>query len=263
MKYDHYINEVTFPGPMDRPIRVGEKRTGRAKRVQEWLCVHNMWSENIQKVSIDDWYGSGTESAIKGFQIAHDLSPTGEVDRTTWEYLVAPLILCMNPECENRIDSLAKHFAHYHPVELKGNKGPWVRSFMKGQDGDWAAWCAGSVSTILDVYLSERGLDIDEVFPWTWSTVKMKEQAENLSEITYISCRDFMADTSVAVPGDLFLVEKNGNHPRHVGIILGVDDEYIHTAEGNTNDEGSREGYEFVIRRRKVNGVISCIKLNM
>lgn len=263
MQYDHYINEITFPGPMDRSIRAGEKNTGRSKRVQEWLCIHSMWSENIQKVGVDDWYGIGTEAAVKGFQIANGLTPTGEVDRTTWEFLVSPLNACMNYEGKNTIDAIATHFANYHPVELKGNRGPFVRSFMKGQEGDWAAWCAGAVSTIIDIHLSLKGLNIDDVFPWSWSTVNMKKNAENLREITYLSCRDFMADTSQADPGDLFLVEKNGNHPRHVGIILAVDGDYIHTAEGNTNDEGSREGYEFVIRRRKVNGVISCIKLNM
>ena len=36
----------------------------------------------------------------------------------------------------------------------------------------------------------------------------------------------------------------------HTGIVIGVDGDLIHTIEGNTNDEGSREGFEVCLRRR-------------
>ena len=36
------------------------------------------------------------------------------------------------------------------PREVGGdNRGPWVRAYMGGQDGKWARWCAGFVSTLL------------------------------------------------------------------------------------------------------------------
>jgi len=53
-------------------------------------------------------------------------------------------------------------------------------------------------------------------------------------------------------PGDIFLVK----HPQnkldwvHTGIIESKGKGFLITIEGNTNDEGSREGYEVCRRRR-------------
>ena len=36
----------------------------------------------------------------------------------------------------------------------------------------------------------------------------------------------------------------------HTGLVTAFGDELFHTVEGNTNDEGSREGYEVCARMR-------------
>jgi hypothetical protein len=36
----------------------------------------------------------------------------------------------------------------------------------------------------------------------------------------------------------------------HTGIVLEANNDFYHTIEGNTNDEGSREGYEVCKRIR-------------
>ena len=48
--------------------------------------------------------------------------------------------------------------------------------------------------------------------------------------------------------GDLFFTSKF----EHVGIVLGVDGEYVITIEGNTNDDGSDEGYGVLVRSRLI-----------
>ena len=48
--------------------------------------------------------------------------------------------------------------------------------------------------------------------------------------------------------GDLFFTEKY----EHVGIVLGVEGDYFLTIEGNTNDDGSDEGYGVLIRSRLI-----------
>jgi hypothetical protein len=50
--------------------------------------------------------------------------------------------------------------------------------------------------------------------------------------------------------GDIFIMDF-GNGTGHTGIIESVEGDVIHTIEGNTNDEGSREGYEVCRRTRK------------
>lgn len=55
-------------------------------------------------------------------------------------------------------------------------------------------------------------------------------------------------------PGDIFIMDY-GKGLGHTGIVEKVDDEIIYTIEGNTNDEGSREGYE-VCRRARPRGKV-------
>lgn len=50
-------------------------------------------------------------------------------------------------------------------------------------------------------------------------------------------------------PGDIFIMDY-GKGLGHTGIVEKVEPDYVHTIEGNTNDEGSREGYEVCRRRR-------------
>ncbi len=60
---------------------------------------------------------------------------------------------------------------------------------------------------------------------------------------------------STPAPGDIF-IQYHGHGQGHTGFVESVDGNNIHTIEGNTNDEGSREGYE-VCRRTRATG--SCI----
>lgn len=54
-------------------------------------------------------------------------------------------------------------------------------------------------------------------------------------------------------PGDVFILDHGGGKG-HTGIVESVrTDGTIRTIEGNTNDEGSREGYEVCRRIRKIN----------
>ena len=43
-----------------------------------------------------------------------------------------------------------------------------------------------------------------------------------------------------------------GKSTGHTGIVERIEGDTIHTLEGNTNDEGSREGYEFCRRTRSL-----------
>jgi len=51
-------------------------------------------------------------------------------------------------------------------------------------------------------------------------------------------------------PGDIFIMDF-GKGLGHTGIVEKVEGDIIHTIEGNTNDTGSREGYEVCRRTRQ------------
>lgn len=50
-------------------------------------------------------------------------------------------------------------------------------------------------------------------------------------------------------PGDVFIMDF-GKGTGHTGIVEKVEEDVIHTIEGNSNDQGSREGYEVCRRTR-------------
>lgn len=52
-------------------------------------------------------------------------------------------------------------------------------------------------------------------------------------------------------PGDIFIMDY-GKGLGHTGIVERVEGDQIHTIEGNTNDEGSREGFEVCRRVRPI-----------
>jgi len=62
-------------------------------------------------------------------------------------------------------------------------------------------------------------------------------------------------------PGYQFILSYGGG-AGHTGIILSVEGNIIHTIEGNSNNGGSREGYEVVMHRRGIDdkSVLGFIK---
>lgn len=55
-------------------------------------------------------------------------------------------------------------------------------------------------------------------------------------------------------PGDIFIMDFGGG-TGHTGIVEKVEGLWIYTVEGNTNDEGGREGYEVCRKRRLLSKV--------
>ena len=62
------------------------------------------------------------------------------------------------------------------------------------------------------------------------------------------------------VQGDIFIMDF-GKGLGHTGFVESVHGNHIHTIEGNTNDEGTREGYEVCRRMRKISSCIGFIRL--
>ncbi|MCX8018931.1 MAG: CHAP domain-containing protein [Chitinophagaceae bacterium] len=67
--------------------------------------------------------------------------------------------------------------------------------------------------------------------------------------------------TSRAVkPGDIFIMHYGGGKG-HTGFVESIKGGFITTIEGNTNDEGSREGYEVARRTRSKSSMSGFIQL--
>lgn len=226
--------ELRFPGEL--------KRGGTGpdvKRVQEWLCLNQM------HVGIDREFGPATESAVRQFQSNKGLPVTGVVDQATFDELVQPMKKALRDiEADGQslgelVVAYAKQHLAQNPQEEGGdNCGPWVRLYMDGIDGVDEKWCSGFATFILDQACATLGQNSPVKRAFACDQV-----ADDADEKGILKKRP-------AKPGDLFLVLRaNGSHA-HIGIVRGVEDEAFRTIEGNTNEDGSANGFEVAARTR-------------
>jgi len=231
---------------LDKRYRLGDR--GRTVRViQEWLCLHGFL------VTIDGEFGPATRRAVRLFQQAEGLSADGEVENSTYARLLRPLVNAMRdisvvPGMTN-FSMLLIAYAQQHlsqrPREVGGqNQGPWVRFYMDGNEGNAWPWCAGFAMTILKQTC--RSLGIVPPFEPSFSCDKLAGRADRAGLLV----SELEAQAGGLPAGSLFLVRKSGADWVHVGIVTQVVEGAFDTIEGNTNDEGIREGYEVCARTR-------------
>jgi hypothetical protein len=223
------------------------RRGGPVKRVQEWLALRGFG------VAIDGDFGPVTAAAVRRFQQSAGLRPTGVVDRGTFAGLVQPMIDVLTPRAptrgtrtvEDAVIRYARSHLAQHPVEVGGqNRGPWVRLYMKGNEGaDWA-WCAGFVTFVLRQAVESMRTrpPIDGSFSCDSLAAQGREAGLFLAE------RD--AEAAPARPGSIFLVRRSASDWTHTGLVVGASTRAFDTIEGNTNDDGHREGFEVCARAR-------------
>ncbi len=218
----------------------------KVKLIQEWLCLHGL---NIQ---IDGDFGPATGYAVREFQRQKGIKADGIVGKKSFAHLIVPMTNVLKP-VESESQSLGEMVASYaeqhlieHPREVGGqNKGPWVRLYMNGNEGRSWPWCAGFASFILKQAC--QGLNVKLPFKTTFSCDILAAQAKEKG----IFLRESrIQDKMHITPGSLFLVRRTPTDWIHTGIVVRSEDEIFHTIEGNTNDDGSREGYEVCKRTR-------------
>ena len=224
---------------LDKPLQRGSK-DGQVKLVQEWLSLHG------ENVGIDGDFGPATQSAVKDFQNKAALAATGIVDMHTFERLVAPMLAALQPIPANGqslgalVVAYAQQHLTQHPREVGGqNSGPWVRLYMDGHEGTPWAWCAGFACFCLKKAGDTLGTQIPIKASFSCDELAASAKQHGL-----------FVDHIKAGPGSFFLVRKSPTDWTHTGIIVSTAGETFRTIEGNTNDDGSREGYEVCARTR-------------
>jgi peptidoglycan hydrolase-like protein with peptidoglycan-binding domain len=218
----------------------------RARLVQEWLTLHDV------QVAVDGKYGPATAEGVRRFQTASGLRATGKVDRGTFEALVQPILnACEDLEADGRglgPQALAyadRHLAE-HPREVGGqNMGPWVRLYMKGNEGPNWPWCAGFVSFVL-----RQASDSLGVAPPVRGSFSCDLLAANAQQRQVFLPGSSVQSPKDIPPGSVFLVRRTGGDWVHTGLVTATSPDTFETIEGNTNDAGDREGYEVCRRVR-------------
>ena len=220
-----------------RELAFGSKGND-VRRVQEWLNLHGYG------LGIDGDFGRVTEDAVQRFQKAHRIRQTGKVNPRTFHALIAPMIAVLQKPVRKpkslggAILTYARSHLAQHPREVGGpNRGPWVRLYTGGHEGEQWAWCAGFVSFVLKQAADLMGTPMPLAGSIGCDQLASQAKAKNL----------FLAEQQRRErlsPGSLFLVRKSPTDWTHTGIVAEVHPEFFRTIEGNTNDDGVREGYE-------------------
>lgn len=230
---------------LDRTLKRGLKGP-EVRRVQEWLSLHGF------QVTPDEDFGPATELAVQRFQEKAGLKADGIVGPKTFARLVAPMVRTtsrMGPgkrSLGRLVVAYAKRHLSEHPREVGGqNRGPWVRLYMDGHEGPEWPWCAGFACYVLKQACRAKAAEppITPSFSCDSLAASAQQQGRFLAE------GDAGARERVR-RGCLFLKRRTPTDWEHAGIVVQPLEEVFETIEGNTNDDGSREGYEVCRRFR-------------
>ena len=222
------------------------RRGKRVRLIQEWLSLNNIY------VCVDGDFGPATEEAVRQFQKREGLKADGIVNKKTYSRLIFPMKQALKPITVNEkslgemIISYAVQHTQQNPREIGGqNRGPWVRLYMNGHEGPQWPWCAGFASFILKKACKtlEVTLPIKPSFSCDSLAVDAKQRGLLMKENNVL-------DKTQITPGSFFLVRRTSTDWIHTGIVESAGEDFFSTIEGNTNDEGSREGYEVCQRIR-------------
>lgn len=220
-------------------------RGNTARRVQEWLVLQNCG------VQIDGQFGPVTQRAVREFQSRNGIRDSGEVNRETFEALVGPLRsalrnpLNMSMPFGEAVSAFAHQHLAQHPREAGGdNRGPWVRLYMDGHHGKQYLWCGGFVRFCI----RQAAEALACTKPITGSTSCDNLAGQGRAAGLFLAERNVRPE--LIKPGSVFLNRKSANDWTHTGLVIEARREDFITIEGNTNDDGSRNGYEVCSRRR-------------
>lgn len=131
------------------------------------------------------------------------------------------------------------------------NAGPEVEMYLKSIGlGKGFAWCMAFVYwCVAEQCKATKGIN------------PLLKTGGVLAQWNFCKDKKMILNSSDTIlPGDIFIMQHSPT-TGHTGFVLKVlSKNEIQTIEGNTNDDGSREGYKVCIRTRKINTIKGFIR---
>ncbi len=251
---------MAYPAYVTRELEVSAtmqigNRGGDVRKIQEWLGL------NGAATTVDGDFGSATDAAVKVFQKKTGIAVTGKVNTATWEALIAPLTRALaapvssaNMTLPAMTLAVAKQHLAQHPMEVGGdNRGPWVRIYMNGEQGPEQYWCAGFVTFVLRQACNALGVPMPIAGSSSCDSLAYQAKERGLFVPGSAIASGSVSWSSLGSP-HIFLVRRTATDWTHTGFGHSGQDDVVKTIEGNTNDDGSRNGYEVCARTRSIQG---------
>jgi peptidoglycan hydrolase-like protein with peptidoglycan-binding domain len=237
---------------LDYPVKRGSGGA-QVRLVQGWLSLNGF------QVAVDGEFGPATQRAVRAFQADRGLPETGVVDEATHAALAGPMREALEPVPARgkTLGRLVVAYARKHleasAREVGGqNRGPWVRLYTGGLEGEAFPWCAGFATFCLRQGAATLGIPMP--IPSTLACDVMGDAARDAGR--------FLPSPTASgrkriTPGSFFLRRDTSGRLQyaHTGIVVEAFSDAFSTIEGNTNDDGSAEGYEVCARTRGYGGM--------
>lgn len=257
---------MQFPG---RIIKAGEKNGSIVKALKAMLNDALGLTGDLA-LSVDNpAFGPKMTQAVMLFQARNvdsqgiPLKTDGEIGSVAWEALFGPESVPTSSEANDELlrEALkiaqAECAAGVREVRPPLNRGPRVdeyqaRTGLKLKVGtDGFAWCACFLYWCFDEVAKRQGRTNPLIktagCQHHWNLAK----AGGINQITGARATQ---KPELVKPGMIFIMAFGGG-AGHTGIIESVQGGFITTIEGNSNNEGSRDGFGVFRLTRKINSI--------
>jgi len=242
----------------DRLIERGEEDKSIVKAIQNQLNL-----KSCGPIEVDGNFGINTFRAVKLFQSRHvddkrnPLIIDGRIGPITWSILFemdkAPDLVLTETSLIKKVLKIANTQIGVVENPPHSNRGKEVDSYLKAVGLNPSAghypWCAAFVYWCFDKASKELGI----ANPITKTAGVIDHW--NRTKGVRIPVDIAIANPHKIKPGNIFIIDF-GKDLGHTGIVESVNNGYITTIEGNTNNDNSREGYGvFKLNNRKINTI--------
>ena len=191
--------------------------------VQSFLATKEFYPREL---GLDGEFGEGSTRALKGYKAA----------------------------CTGDVVAVATSQIGAQETPIGSNSGPIVNLYMDatGDRGNREPWCADFVSWCFQRWAANTSKPPGFEMPRTASAFGMEDYGASVK-----GAKVLQSHALAPQPGDIVVYKFS-----HVGILQSVgNDGTLHVVEGNTNADGSREGYEVYLHPRYLSSVRSLVRL--
>jgi hypothetical protein len=237
------VEAVPYPG---RVLKVGVSAAETVKILQ-----HRLNAVGCGPVAEDGVFDkANTERAVKLFQArfpdvtGRPLAIDGVVGSLTWGALFGASTVPFNSVAPSPLTKAAIDFAltqtDVREQPVGSNSGPEVDAYLRavGLDPGFA-WCVAFTHFCFKKGAESLGVSNPHIK--TAGVLDHWNLAGKKAKVVRVTNAKAVADPGLVKPGSLFIIDLGGGLG-HSGMVLEVANGRLVTVEGNTNDNGSRNG---------------------
>jgi peptidoglycan hydrolase-like protein with peptidoglycan-binding domain len=243
------VEAIPFPG---RIVKVGDADRKTVKQIQ-----HRLNEVGCGPIAEDGVFDKDrTEKAVKLFQsrfpdvTGAPLKIDGEVGSITWGSMFGASSVPSSTVAPSALTKAAIDFAitqvGVREKPLGSNRGPVVDQYIKavglnptGNPPGGFFWCVAFTHFCYMKAAEKVGIENPHIK--TGGVLDHWRKAGAKPNVVRVTKAKAVADPGLVMPGSLFIIDHGGGLG-HSGMVTEVANGRLKTVEGNTNDNGSRNG---------------------